>query len=87
MVRTVSKADPDRPIAFEPGTLEVPVGTTVRWRNDDGAFHTVTFRNGAFSESLFVRETTVEYTFQRPGTYEYYCQPHQDFMAGTIVVK
>jgi plastocyanin len=29
-------------LSFEPATLEVPVGTTVSWTNDDSVAHTVT---------------------------------------------
>ncbi len=87
VVKTVSQTDPNRPLAFEPARLEVPLGTTARWRNDDGAFHTLTLRNGAFTEPLFVRGNTVRYTFDHPGTYEYSCQPHQDFMESAIIVR
>jgi plastocyanin len=27
-----------------------------------------------------------EFTFTRPGIYHYYCQPHSDFMWGTVHV-
>ena len=95
VIRTVSLSDPDRPLAFDPDTVEVRAGTTVRWQNEQGGYHTVTFAdalqerrpNGVFEGSLFARGDTIGYTFQRPGVYHYYCQPHAEFMAGTIVVR
>lgn len=95
LVRTVSLSDPDRPLAFEPGMLDVAGGTTVRWVNEQGGYHTVTFTDslqerrpsGVFDGALFARGDTLDYTFQRPGVYYYYCQPHAEFMVGTIVVK
>jgi len=85
----------DMPFAFDPIELTVEAGTTVRWRNmTDEVFHTVTFTNsldsrvanGVFDQSVFARGDVVEYRFDQPGTYHYFCQPHSTFMAGTIVV-
>jgi plastocyanin len=91
----VATEDADTPFAFEPAELTVEVGATVRWRNiTTDVFHTVTFTdslerrrdNGVFNESLFAAGDIVAYTFDEPGTYAYFCQPHSAFMAGTIVV-
>ena len=86
--------DPEHPFAFRPADITVPVGTTVRWVNDEAVFHTVTSTNslalkrpnGLFDRSLFARGQTSEYRFMRPGTYHYYCRPHADFMFGTVRV-
>jgi plastocyanin len=94
-VLLVATDDPAQPFAFEPAELTVSNGTTVRWRNETGdVFHTVTFTdslqrradNGVFNESLFGPGIEVAYTFEVPGTYFYFCQPHAEFMAGTIIV-
>jgi plastocyanin len=74
--------------------VTVKAGTTVRWVNDDPVFHTVTSTdsldrlrpNGIFNRSLFARGDVFDYTFTRPGTYHYYCQPHSGFMTGTVRV-
>jgi plastocyanin len=86
--------DPDHPFAFSPAEVTVRAGTTVRWVNEQDVFHTVTSTdspaprrpNGLFNRSLFARGQTFEYTFRRAGTYHYYCQPHSEFMAGTVHV-
>ncbi len=91
----VATGNPDQPFAFEPAELTVAAGTTVRWRNTTAdVFHTVTFSdspqrraaNGDFDESLFAAGDVVEHTFDEPGTFSYFCQPHSEFMAGTIMV-
>jgi plastocyanin len=85
----------EQPFAFEPDELTVAAGTTVRWHNTtDEVFHTVTFTdslsqrqdNGMFNASLFAAGDVVEFTFDEEGTYLYFCQPHSEFMVGTIVV-
>jgi plastocyanin len=66
----------------------------VRWINDDGVFHTVTSTdsldrrqpNGLFNATLATRGSAFAHTFTRPGTYHYYCQPHSEFMVGTVNV-
>jgi plastocyanin len=94
-IRLVPRTDDaERPFAFEPDTLTVPAGTTVRWVNAADVFHTVTFAdsrdvrvpNGTFDQSLATAGQAVERQFDQPGTFFYYCQPHSAFMAGTIVV-
>jgi plastocyanin len=94
-VRTVAAPnDAQRPFAFQPGETRVPAGSTVRWTNDDGAFHTVTSTdsldrrqpNGVFDGTLATRGAAFSFRFTRPGTYRFYCKPHSDFMAGTVVV-
>jgi plastocyanin len=87
-------SDAERPFVFEPETLTVPAGTTVRWVNAADVFHTVTFAdsrdvrvpNGTFDQSLASAGQAVERRFDQPGTFFYFCQPHSTFMAGTIVV-
>jgi plastocyanin len=95
-VRLASRpGDAEHPFAFEPMKLTVPVGTTVRWTNDDDVFHTVTSTaeleprrpSGLFGRSLFQKGDTFEYTFKRSGTFHYYCQPHAPFMFGTVTVR
>jgi plastocyanin len=87
--------DPDHPFAFSPREVTVKAGQTVRWVNEDNVFHTVTSTdsldrlrpNGLFNRSLSRRGQTFDFTFGRPGTYHYYCQPHAPFMVGTVRVE
>lgn len=94
-VLIVATGDPDATFAFEPVELTVDAGTTVRWRTTtDEVFHTVTLTdsldrrlaNGVFDAQVFAAGDAVEFTFDEPGTYAYFCQPHSEFMTGTIVV-
>jgi plastocyanin len=86
--------DANSPCAFEPAELTVPVGTTVRWVNDDDTYHTVTSSSslqvrrpsGRFDAVLDSAGDEFTYTFDQPGTYPYYCQPHAEFMAGSVIV-
>lgn len=95
-VRIVEVAgDEERPFRFVPVRLVVAAGTTVRFVNETpDVFHTVTFAdaperrvsNGTYDRSLAVRGDLVERTFDRAGTFFYFCQPHSAFMAASIVV-
>lgn len=84
----------DAPFIFSPDVLTVAVGTRVRWYNHTDAFHTVTTTdtlsveqpNGLIEAVVTNPGDTVAYTFAMPGTYHYYCEPHADFMRGTIIV-
>ncbi len=93
-VRTVRTGDDAAPFAFEPATLTIQVGDTVRWVNDDGVFHTTTSRardggsNGDdWTGTLGSKGVTFEHTFDEAGTFAYFCQPHASFMEGTITVE
>jgi plastocyanin len=76
---------------FEPETLTIQPGDTVRWRNTGGG-HNVTadddsFGNGPPSSASW----TYTFTFNNAGDYRYYCQPHGGpggaGMAGMIRVQ
>lgn len=71
--------------AFQPATLEVPVGTTVTWTNQGTAPHTVTADDGSFDSGTLQPGGTFSMTFDTPGTFIYHCEIHPNMM-GTIVV-
>lgn len=66
--------------------IEIPVGTTVTWTNLDSAPHTVTQTGGGFQSGKLDTGATFSFTFDTPGTYEYFCEYHAN-MKGTITVK
>jgi len=78
---------------FDPATITVPAGTTVTWTNEDG-FHTVTGGDGQADPASPVGKSTLaeagataRVTFDKPGTYPYFCEPHQSLgMKGEVVV-
>lgn len=67
-------------------TMEITVGTTVEWKNNDPLLHSVTAINKSFDSGLIQPGKTYRHTFTKTGTYNFYCVPHP-FMKGTIVVK
>ena len=72
---------------FTPGTLTVPVGTTVTWGNNDVTAHTVTSdAAGVFNSNNVNSGQTFQVTFANPGQFKYHCTIHS-FMNGTIVVQ
>jgi plastocyanin len=72
--------------AYKPATLNIPVGTTVTWHNNDTAPHTVTARDNSFDSGSLANGGTFSHTFQEKGTFEYYCKIHPN-MAGKVTVE
>ena len=71
---------------FEPATLTVAPGETVRWFNDDALPHTVSASDGTWDSGNLVPGQAVERRFDAPGSYPYICLYHPG-MIGTIVVE
>jgi plastocyanin len=73
---------------FEPSTINVQPGTTVRWVNYGHHSHTVTATDGRWDSGDIKPGASYSATFKQPGTYYYYCRHHtQDNMKGTVVVS
>jgi len=74
--------------AYRDAMLEVPVGTTVRWVNNDTVPHTVTSTPGGdvFQSGKMSKGDEYTFTFTEPGTYEYFCEYHGN-MKGTVIVS
>jgi len=72
--------------AFNPATLEIAVGDTVTWINDDDTEHTATAFDGAFDSGELAEGASFSFTFDTPGQFEYRCLFHSE-MQGTIVVR
>ena len=73
-------------LCFQPTVLRVEVGQTVTWTNLDDAPHNVagaTVEWGNYEERR--RDESVAFTFDKPGTYPYYCFVHPG-MTGALVV-
>lgn len=75
-----------RNLAYTPARLEVPVGTTVEWTNQDPLEHTVTADDGSFDSGPIAPDGRWRRTFEAPGEYPFSCAPHP-FMKGTVVVR
>lgn len=90
-------------LEFDPDTVRVQAGQTVRWTNGSVIVHTVTADPEQATKDESVRlpdgaspfdsgdmdpNTTFEYTFDVPGTYRYFCIPHEGTkMYGTVIVE
>jgi len=70
--------------AFSPAAIEVKVGDTVTWTNNDSLPHTVTGDGGLASSELATGQTYSK-TFDTAGEYAYACTIHPA-MTGTVVV-
>lgn len=79
------------PFVFSPSSPRIEAGTTVRWVNASPDFHTVTPEgHDEFPRREFpadARGETFEHTFDSPGTFPYFCEPHRSLgMVGEIEV-
>ncbi len=74
--------------SFGPQTLTVAPGTTVTWINHDDEPHTVVNAGDprAFKSGALDTDDKFTVTFDKPGTYDYFCSIHPH-MTGTVVVK
>ncbi len=74
---------------FDQADVTVPAGTTVTWVQSGNNPHTSTSYDGLWDSGLIQggAEGSVSYTFEEPGTYSYFCGPHEDQgMVGTVTV-
>jgi plastocyanin len=71
---------------FKPATVEVKVGTTVTWTNEDGFAHTATADDKSFDTGNLDKGQTGTATFEKAGTFKYICTIHNS-MVGTVIVK
>jgi plastocyanin len=72
--------------SFGPGTLTVPVGTTVTWTNRDDIPHTVVSTEGAFKSKVLDTDEKFSFTFSKAGTFPYFCSIHPK-MTGKVIVQ
>ena len=74
--------------SFGPATLTVPVGTNVTWTNRDDIPHTVVSTDDpkAFKSKVLDTDEKFSFTFNKVGTYPYFCSIHPK-MTGKVVVQ
>jgi plastocyanin len=87
--------------SFDPHTVRVKTGDIVEWRNTSSFAHTITDdpqKNGklsslpagatGFDSGHLAAGEIFRHTFTVPGTYRYYCDPHDGFgMLGVVIVE
>jgi len=72
--------------SFGPQSITVPAGTKVTWKNRDDIPHTVVSTEGVFKSRVLDTDETFSFTFDKPGTFPYFCSVHPK-MTGTVVVQ
>jgi plastocyanin len=75
-------------LKYVPATVHISAGTTIRWVNEDTAKHTVSSdpSSGPLQSGEFGKGGSYEHTFEKPGSFDYYCKVHP-FMTGTVIVR
>ena len=72
---------------FEPRIIDIAVGGSVTWINDDVASHNVKFLEpSTFNSGIIKPAATWTQTFTSAATYDYYCDFHNS-MKGSVVVR
>lgn len=72
---------------FEPPAIEVDAGAKVSFTNEDSAVHTATSEEeGLFDSDDVEQGQTQTVTFDKTGTFAYFCVYHPT-MKGEVVVK
>ncbi len=71
---------------FVPNELRIKPGTTVTWRNEDSATHTVESVDGSLTSDELQTGDTVSFTFDKPGKVDYICGIHTS-MKGSIIIE
>jgi plastocyanin len=69
---------------FEPESVTIAVGDSVRWTNRDTAVHTID--GGGFRSEALRQNESYSYTFTKAGTYYYMCSVHPYQTTGQVVV-
>jgi plastocyanin len=98
--RTVT-VGPGGAFRFDPQSITIHVGETVRWRFDSSG-HSVVSGSGGTADGRFCSPrdgncnapptsnsgATYEHTFTEAGTFPYFCQPHVSLgMTGRVIVE
>ncbi|HWZ99803.1 MAG TPA: cupredoxin family copper-binding protein [Candidatus Dormibacteraeota bacterium] len=71
--------------SFGPATLEIKAGTKVTWTNADDIPHTVVSNDKVFKSKALDTDEKFSFTFDKPGTYPYFCSLHPKMTAKVVV--
>lgn len=85
-------------LKFDPEELTIKSGDTVKWVNNKLAPHNAVFDSSKLDDAVatklshkqlvFSPGESYQSTFDEPGVYPYYCEPHRGAgMVGTITVE
>ena len=82
---TISVSMP-RSYRFEPDVIQVPVGATVTWTNDDNFTHSVEMLDGSGRNPVVAPGQSTSLTFDTEGEFAYTCTFHRQQMNGKVIV-
>ncbi len=77
--------------AYSPARIQVVLGTTVTWTNQDNVSHSVVISpvvidtDDVWQSRVLSTGDSFSYTFTMRGTFQYHCSEHPE-MTGTVVV-
>jgi plastocyanin len=71
--------------SFSPATLQIKTRTKVTWTNADDIPHTVVSDDKIFKSKALDTDEKFSFTFDKPGTYPYFCSLHPKMTAKVIV--
>ena len=78
-------------LAFEPSSVTIKAGDTVKFVNNKMAPHNAVFEGHdeySHSDLAFAPGESWEETFKDAGTYDFYCEPHRGAgMVGQVIVE
>jgi plastocyanin len=79
--------------SFDPNSIEINAGESVTWTNNDNEIHDITSGDEEeesmgqeFASGTLSTGKSFSHTFDRPGTYPYFCSFHES-MTGEVIVK
>ncbi|NEO90619.1 MAG: plastocyanin [Moorea sp. SIO3G5] len=88
---TVKMGTDNGQLKFEPSTLTIKAGETVKWVMNNIGPHNVVFDDAeslTHKKMLMAKGSSYTSTFDEVGEYSYYCAPHRGAgMGGTIIVE
>jgi len=77
---------------YSPADITINAGDTVEWVNIDSSAHTVTAGSPSdaqieiFHSSLIIIDASWSFTFDKAGSYDYFCMIHP-WMIGSVTVN
>ena len=72
--------------SFGPQAITISPGTRVAWTNRDDIPHTVVSTEGVFKSRVLDTDESFSFTFDKAGTFPYFCSVHPK-MTGQVIVK
>ena len=85
-VSIVSGSSTRTTTAYSPNPINVSVGSSVTWTNNDTVAHTSTSDNGQWNSGTLAPQASFSRMFSTTGTFTYHCAIHPG-MVGTVTVQ